>query len=408
MANNHQGEISSDVELLAADEPISKDPEVDKDVALLEEEPEVEEVESDDEPEIEAEVTDELEESEEKPDDSKFPYDRPTVTDVNKSFPDFFKKFPAMKDVLFREKEFTTLFPTIEIAKDAQEAAEALQSFREDLFTGDSVKFTSALKEEGQLDKFSKNFLVNLQKTDKDIYWETIAPTLQNLVRSFHKEGVNRKDDNIRLSAENLSIYLFGNAEVAEGKQDAVKPEAKPDPKIAQERSDWERDKYNNFRIDVLGNINKDVKEVADLGKVGLSKTVKELLTDKLIKEVDSTIAKDETHMKYVNSLWKKAKESGYTNEIKSSIISAYLERAKSLVPSIRRRLIAEALGSSPEESKRKLEVSARAQSRREPGSNGRPANGNAVKVASAKAIDWNKTSDMDFLNDNTTLKGRK
>jgi len=403
--------VKADVELLSGDE-ISPESEtlVDPDVELLEEGIDDETGLTEELPEEVKELEEKLEEKvEEEPKEDKFPYDRPTVTDINKAFPEFFKKFPAFKDVMFREKEFTMLFPTVEIAKDAAEASEALSDFRGDLFEGTGEKFTKALDEAGELDKFSSNFLTNLQKSNKDAYWNAVTPTLQNMVRAVWREGVKRNDDNLKLSAENVSIYLFDTAEVAQGKKSAVVEKQPEDPKIKAERADMQREKFNTFRIDVLQECSKGAASQLDLDKFKqLTPKMKTILAREIITEVDNTIAKDEAHMKFVNSLWKRTQQSGYTNEIKSRIISAYLERAKSLVPSIRRRLLTEALGNTPSEAKRKLEVSERAQSRREPGSGGRPANGGRVSVPSAKSVNWDKTTDMDFLNDNTTLKGRK
>src|SRR5215471_9558495 len=59
------------------------------------------------------------EEEEEKKLAAKPPYDRPTMQELREAFPDLFKKFPSMRDVFYREQEFTQIFPTIEDAKEA-------------------------------------------------------------------------------------------------------------------------------------------------------------------------------------------------------------------------------------------------------------------------------------------------
>lgn len=394
--------FSADVELLG------EDPIVDEVI----DEPEVEEVippESDDEPKQELQENDEDEDKVKEPEKKRdyLPHERPTLTDIRKEFPDFFKKFPQMEHMLFREKEYTELFPTVSEAKDAAEASEALQDFRDDLFTGNGEKFVSALKDQGELTKFGKNFITNLQKTDQQAYWNAITPTFENVVRAFYREGQRRNDASLVASAENLSIYLFDTDEVAQGKKTFVKDEVKTDPQVARERTEWEREKSNTFTISVREDIFDGLKNEIRIENQSLTPKMKSLLTADIISEVDAVIKKDVGHMKYVQSLWNKAK-GDYSSEIKSKIISAYLERAKSLVPSIRRRLLSEALGSSVVETERKREISDRTQNRREPGSQGKPS-GNTVKNHSAKSVDWNSTTDMDFLSDNVTLKqGRK
>lgn len=392
--------LAQDVDLLQ--------PEVDE--VLVPEVEVEEEIESDELPEEELNETDEEETEEEVKEVKKrdyLPHERPTLTDIRKEFPDFFKKFPQMEHMLFREKEYTELFPTVSEAKDAAEASEALQDFRDDLFTGSGEKFVSALKDQGELAKFGKNFISNLQKTDQQAYWSAITPTFENVIRAFYREGQRRNDASLVASAENLSIFLFDTDEVAQGKKTFVKEEAKTDPQVARERSEWEREKSNTFTIAVREEIFNGLKGEIKISNQSLTPKMKSLLIADIISEVDAVIKKDGAHMKYVQSLWNKAK-GDYSSEIKSKIISAYLERAKSLVPSIRRRLLSEALGSNVDETKRKLEVTERTQNRREPGSQGRPS-GTTVKTHAPKSINWDKTSDMDFLSDNVTLKqGRK
>lgn len=408
MALDGTTSISDDVDLLA--DVANDDKSIEKpvrDEVIVEDEPEID-VETDETPESDDEPEEELESTDEKPSKKEYlPHERPPISAIKKEFPELFKKFPQLEHMYFREKEYTEIFPTVADAKEANEAAEALTTFRDDLFTGDGSKFVSALKDADELGKFSKGFLTNLQKIDKDAYWDTIVPTLQNLVTGFFREGQSRNDANYIASAENLAIYLFGSAEFAQGKRSAITTEPKEDKRVEERLANIDRKEYNTFRINTLEGISNGLKPLIDLTKSGLSKTMQELISDKIMKEVDDSIGKDSIHMKYVNSLWNKAK-GNYTEEQKSKIISAYLERAKSLVPSIRRRLLSEALGTSPEESKRKLEKVAEVKSRREPGSQGKPA-GSSVRAYNPKAIDYGKTSDMDILNGNVTLKtGRK
>ncbi len=405
-------DITDDVKLLSdAGDPVTdkKADVIDDDVALLEEGADddviiEDEPESDDEP-IEELEADEVEEK--KPVKDLLPHERPTLTDIKKEFPEFFKKFPSMEHMLFREKEYSQLFPTVAEAKDAAESAQALDDFRTDLFTGSGEKFTLALKEAGELEKFSQNFLTNLQKTDKDGYWNAITPTLENLVKGFMREGKRRNDQNLIASAENLSIYLFDTDEVAKGTKTMIPAKAAEDKRVTDKLADIDRQQSNNFRIDVLKGISEEIDPIIGLGKMqNIKPTMQKILNKQILDEVDDVISKDQSHMNYVNGLWKRAK-GNYTNEIKSKIISAYLERAKSLVPSIRRRVLADVLGMSAERSREVKEQNQRTQQRREPGSQGRPA-GSSARVHSAKSIDWNKTSDMDLLNGNVSLKGGK
>ena len=134
---------------------------------------------------------------------------------------------------------------------------------------------------------------------------------------------------------------------------------------------------------------------------------MKESVRKAAIDEVVKAVKEDKEFGRFKDDLWKKAKANGYRNDDKSRILNASLARAKSLIPGIRRKLIGDALGSSPLEADKRRDVAEKAAARREPGSSGRES---AIKgkVPSSKSIDWRRTSDMDILNDNFTLKGKK
>src|SRR5665213_257236 len=302
--------MADDVKLLAGD-PVDdvKETPIDDDVALLDEGdevvevPEDEEVLSDDEPEVEDEPADKSVKKD------LLPHERPTLTDIKKEFPEFFKKFPSMEHMLFREKEYSQLFPTVAEAKDAQEASAALDDFRADLFTGNGEKFTAALKDAGELNKFSRNFLTNLQKTDKDEYWNAIQPTLENLVKGFLREGKTRNDQNLVASAENLSIYLFGTDEVAKGTKTMIPAASTEDKRVSDKLADIDRRDYNNFRINVLEGIAMGIDPIIGVKDLkNIKPTMQKILSKQVLDEIDEVMSKDEPHMRYVNSLWTKAK----------------------------------------------------------------------------------------------------
>ena len=130
---------------------------------------------------------------------------------------------------------------------------------------------------------------------------------------------------------------------------------------------------------------------------------IKNSIIDKVMTEVQDQMQSDRDHIRYMDSLWAKAKKAGYTGDWKSSIISAYLARAKSLVPAIRSRLVSEALGTSSNINGKKSKLVETQTSRKESGSSGREAK--ESKTIDSRRVDWSKTSDIDLLEDRITYK---
>jgi|ERR1035437_9252060 hypothetical protein len=356
-----------------------------------------------DESEDESEEIEEPEVKEEPTKEDEPLHERPTFAQMKAKYPDIIKDFPALKAIYYREQQFSDLFTTPADAKEAAENNEAFSAIRNDLFDGDGTKFLEALKESDNLGNFSKNILNSLYKVSPEAQWTALAPVFQNAIRAFYKSSGDENDQN---AAMRLAQYLFGDPEVASGKKNAVKIE---EPKENKEKDTWKTERYNNFRIDTLSGIHDSVKSeiLSGMKEEHLSNFIKDAIADKVIDAMRDQLQSDKAHMDYMGKLWDKANNSGYTTADKSSITNAFLARAKAIVPSIRRKLIAEALGSSVKINDKKIETIERGQARREPGASGRiPMNGN--KIYSPKEIDFSKTSDLDILNGNVTLKTRK
>ena len=225
--------------------PIStegKGPKYNEDVNLLDlEETEVEsEEKSDEESEEkdevgEIEVEKDEEEGEETDEEDKkpdIPFDRPSIKEIKTQFPDFFDKFPALKESFFREVEFTKLFPTVEDAKEAFEDNEAFTVLSDAALSGDPVPLLESIgkTDEKALETFSLSFLPSLYKKNQELYSQAITPIFENLIRTLFKD----KDENTRNAALVLADFLFpGNSEdVASGKKTFSKQE-----KLNEERT---------------------------------------------------------------------------------------------------------------------------------------------------------------------------
>jgi len=91
-----------------------KEPEVKLEEEKPEEDPKPEEEKPEEKPK-------EKEEEEEKPLEDDDEIESPTYKEVHTKFPTLFKEFPNLRHTIFREQEYTKLYPTVEDAKDAKD-----------------------------------------------------------------------------------------------------------------------------------------------------------------------------------------------------------------------------------------------------------------------------------------------
>jgi hypothetical protein len=401
--------------LMAAEDGVSgSSTTVSSDLAELnndsEESPDIE-YEPEPEPETEPE---EEEEEEEQPVAELHPFERPSLKNIQETYPDFFKKFPSMRDMYFREAEYSKIYPTIEDAKEAQENNTAFQNLRDDIFSGNGERLLGAIKGQDPkaLHKFAGNFLGTLVKVDNEAFWRAANPLVEDIARSMFARGVNEGNESMANAARYLSHYFFGNVDVAEGKTTTIKRE-EPQNEVSKEKEEWENKKQFEFR----GVIENDVRgQLTDIivgldertGKAKLdpqellSPFIRQTIIDRVIQDIGSTLGSDDAHLKYMDSLWARARINGRTTNDKERIVNAYLNRARAMAPALRSKYVSEALGKRVRAAGEKV---SKVQSipGRTPNIGKTPSNGRTDY--NPKQIDYRKTSDYDILNDDIKYK---
>ena len=398
--------LGADLAELSAEEPEEETP--------VEETPSEgadETVEAPDEEESEEEPS---EDKEPEPVETFHPFTRPSIKQINEAYPDLFKKFPSLREMYFREAEYSKVFPTVDDAKEAFENSESYNTIRSDVFEGNGVKFLTAIKEvdDKSLNRFSGTLLGTLYKVSPESFWRAANPLIEDVARNMYAKGVKEGNENLQNSAKWLSDYFFGNTEIAEGKKtSAVKDES---PEVNEERKKFDDERHTIFRSGIETDVRSQLVNLinatdAKSGKSRLdpdgifSKFIKDTVIDRVITELGTQLSADKDHIKFMDSLWEKARRNGRTDADKARIISAYLARAKSLIPTLRSRYVSEAMGHNERRSNKAKEITDRTGARKDI-SSGRASNGKE-KNYDPRSINYSKSSDLDILNDNITYK---
>ena len=385
------------------------------DLAELNDETTVEE--APEEVEYEEEEPEESEPEAEEPEQEQFadhPFERPSLRTINEAYPDFFKKFPAMRDMYFREAEYSKIFPTVEDAKEANENNSAFQNIRQDLFTGDGSRLLNAVKNQDPkaLQRFAGSFLTTLLKVDNDSFWRAANPLVEDIARGMMQKGMYEQNESLQNAARYLSHYFFGNIEVAEGKKTTLQQE-QPQSDVSKERETWENQKQMEFRgtieRDLRGQLNDAIlgadprtgRSKLDPNDV-LSPFIRQTIIERVIADIGSTLQSDSNHIRYMDSLWDRARTNGRTDNDKDKIIQAYMSRARALAPQLRSKYVSEALGRRVRQASDKIRVSESIPGRTP--NVGRTSRNGSANV-NPKSIDYRKTSDYDILNDDIKYK---
>ena len=373
----------------------------DENLSDVDEEPE--------EKEAEGEVPDEFEVA-----------NRPTYNAITRKFPEFFKTFPELKEMIGREAEYAKRFPTVELADEALDKSNEFDQISDHLADGNigGLLDTVASVSENSLASVVDKFLPTLMQRNQNLYLRAITPSLAQFVAQFFKHGTEKGDKNIQNAALIASEWIFDTEDYATGKKKYPNPqEAERDPeriKLNAEREKFLGTKLNDLRGSVVQTAETKLYSKIDDGLKGLSNLnefTKNTIREKIYNEIGARLQADKTHMKLMDGIWGRARREQYDAPIwKPRLVTAYLARALALVPSIRAKVVGQAL------EHRKSAVKAGSDQQRQQTikvtSKGSPSQQQIQRVTNRlpsdpKTIDRKRTSDLDILEGKITLKGR-
>ena len=382
-----------------------------------EEEPSLDE-ENDEEEEPKKPKAKEGEEEEEEP--SNDITRRPTVEALNKKFPKLLVEFPELKTIIAREAEMAEVFPTVDEAREAAENSTNFLNIQNDVINGKGENFIGALKDTSPtaLGNFANNFMSTLQRMSPDVHFTAIAPTLESMARNFYNESKKYTGDeaeNYKYAALYLSKWLFADEKVATGERSVSGQRQQANPReeeLSKREQDFEASRYNEFASGarssaterLVGMINsRDSEGKSRIDPEGvMSEFIRNTIAERTQQEVEKQLSADKAHMRFMTSLWERSKKEGYSRESQKRIVDAYMSRAKHLVPTVRAKLVSEALSTTSQRDKNKQNVVNK--QRKEAGDGGKPPSRNSA-ITDPKRIDYRKSTDMDILSDSFTTK---
>lgn len=333
-------DLGTDLDILGVDDdPISE--EVEPETPKGKEDEEV--LEDEEEPEIEDEVEVEEEESRLRPSMKSMIAKHPELTKI-------LKDFPQLRDAYFREGKLSQFFPSVEDAEIAATKAESLDTFDSLLKSGSTKEIFEAIHSDDPkaLDRIAKNILPTLQSINQTLFYDAVTPVIDTLIRNLNAAGIKEKDNNKSAAAKILAHFIHGDYEIPEA-------QTKKDPELESERKALEDEKKklasetnsrfeNNLENRTGKLLTKLISDGLDPNN-SLSEFVKSGIVREVIQRVGSELEKNPQHQAQLKKLYRLAQSERYSDKSAERIISAYLSRAKLLIPAVRSKVKNEALG---------------------------------------------------------------
>lgn len=366
-----------------------------------EEKPEKEKEGEEEEPDELKAIEEELEEPSEEDLELVTPVRR---REILKVYPDLFKKFPYLEKAYYRDQQFTEILPTIQDAKTAVEKAAVLDGFEKEIMSGDISTVLSAVKEEDAetFNKIVDNYLPTLQKIDEKAYYHILGNVIKDTILTMAREAGKLGEDNgqpLRAAAQILNQFVFGTNTFEAPKRLSRDGDEKENEREAQLKEREQKiimGQFESTRDDLQTRVDNVLKATIE-GNIDPKNTMTDYVKRTAIREatetLDELILKDARFRNLLDRLWEKSFEENFSRASTDRIKSAYLSKAKTLLPTVIKKARNEALRglgkrvSDEEES-----------DRRGPITPGRSTTHTSGKIKSAKDIPKDMKT-IDFLN---------
>lgn len=375
--------------------------------------------ETDEEVEEEIEEADELAELEEEiepPSEEQLELVTPVRRkEILKKYPSLFKDFPYLEKAYYREQQFTELLPTIDDAKMAVEKSQVLDRFENDLLGGSTETILKAVKETNPngFYKIVDNYLPTLAQVDEKAYYHVIGNltkhTIVSMVQEARRLGVGQGEDGkpqpgvaLQNAALLLNQFVFGTTEFKPPAQlsNQDKPEDNTREKqLAEREQNYVRTQFENTRSDLNTRVNNTLKNTIDANidpKKSMTDYVRKNAARDCMDNLEKVINQDSRFKALLDKLWEKAFADGFTKDSTERIRSAYVSKAKTVLPALLKKARNEALRGTGH----RVREDNDSENKRGPVTPGRPRSQerNTGKVKEAKDIPRGMST-LEFLN---------
>lgn len=354
---------------------------------------------------LEDELEDELKDDIEIDEDEEQLIEAPKRKEILAKYPDIFKDFPQLEVAMYREKKYAEILPTIEDARAAVEKSQILDDHEEEILKGSTESMLSAVRDNDK-EAFARlvdNYLPNLHKVDQHAYYHTIGNVIKHTIISLVRDAKATGRDELGDAASILNQYMFGTTQFTHpqnlAKEDVADPKVKDkEEEISQREQEFIDRQFNAVKDDLgtkVDNILRNTVDKAIDPNQSMTEYVRKIASREVLEGLEDMMAKDTRFSNIYDRLWEKAYESNFSQESVDRIKSAYLSKAKTLLPVLIRKARNEALrGSRRSEEK----------DRKGPLPVGRTRSSTTLASGSAKGSNNKQTvpsgmSTLDFLN---------
>jgi hypothetical protein len=325
--------------------------------------------------------------------------------EILKKYPELFKDFPYLEKAYYREQQFTELLPTIDDAKSAVAKAQALDNFETDLGKGSTETVLKAVKEKNPqgFNKIVDDYLPTLARVDEKAYFHVLGNLTKQTIMAMVGEARRSNNEALQSAAAILNQYVFGTTDFKPPTALSTdNPEDTQNKKVDEREQAFVRRQFEGAHTDLNTRVNNTLRNTIDAHidpRGSMNEYVKKNASKDALETLEGLISKDTRFKALTDKLWEKAFENNFSKESTDMIKSAFLSKAKTLLPAVIKKARNEALRGSSGRRVSEDQDDDKTPANRGPIAAGRPrSQSSSGKVTSGKDVPKGMST-LDFLN---------
>lgn len=259
--------------------------------------------------------------------------------EILKKYPNLFKEFPYLEHAYYRNQKYTEVFPTVNDAKAAAQKSEMFDAVENDVMSGNIEKIIAATKQnEESFKSLVDNYLDTLGKVDSNAQLHVIGNVLRRAIINMNQAAQESQNEALGQAAQILSQFFFNTAQVQPPKPLAQPKNTEAETKLQQERQQFMTQRFESARTDLQTRVGNRIKATID-NHIDPKNVMTEYVKNNAVKDaaeyLEVVMSQDQAFRNVYDNLWRNAFKSGFNQRDMDRLMSAWLSKAKSVLPDV-------------------------------------------------------------------------
>jgi hypothetical protein len=182
------------------------------------------------------------------------------------------------------------------------------------------------------------------------MYQHVVSGVIKQVIVHMVTQGRKTDNEALQTSAGLVNQFVFGKADfephtkLSDDKDDVAKPE---NTQVNDERTQWLNERFEVARDELNTRVNNVIKSTIEQNmdpKDSMGSYVKNAAVREALEKVQSSLTTDKRFKTIIDRLWENAVKAKFSKDSTDKIRSAYVSRARTLLPTVIKSVRNEAL----------------------------------------------------------------